>query len=114
MNGDCRSLIRLTFHYKPILFAEHQPYTCMHINESYTGSMLYCFLVTSQDIFHIFMAHPYSIIRNRNINILLLLPSPDNNPWIFILIHVSYAIIDCIFQNRLQYKLHRTKRIYLL
>ena len=86
----------------------------MHINKPYSRAMLWHLLIICENIFHILTPHSHSIIGNHQINLLLLLKASYEDSGMVILIHISYSIINGIFQNRLQNKLYGTERINLL
>jgi len=70
--------------------------------------MLWYFIVILEDIFNRFLTHTHAIILDREIDIISLFLAAYRNHTAVILVHISNAIIDCIFQNRLYDELDRT------
>ena len=108
-------LIRLTFHYKPILLPNISRIRVCGINGALHRIYVYCFLVYQSGYFP--RLHDASLFHYQKLQYKYPAPAsiPDNNPWIFIpypcLLHhnrLHFSRIGCNISFTI------TKRIYLL
>ena len=105
---DCYScaLIRLALDNKTILRAEHQLDARVYIDQSHSRAVLWHLLIIRQNILNILLSHSHAVVRYCQIYIIIRPPALNQNPRIIVSIHIPYAIVYSVFQNRLYDKLH--------
>ena len=80
----------------------------MNIDHPYPGTMFWNFTVICQNITPYVFRHTHSIILYADVNIFTFLLSTYKDLTIIILIHITYSIIYCIFQKRLNHQFYNT------
>ena len=113
MDYNFRSLVWLTVYFQTIFFSIHKLDSCMYIDQSHARTMLWYLSIIQKKILYNLLTHSHSIINNRNINIISVLFSFDCDLSAVIFVHISYSVINGIFQNWLDDQLNRTIFFYL-